>query len=327
MKKFFVIIASLIFVAICLFVTIGRIRTLLVRHRLSSVLAERDRNAPADYGVWGEDGTLFYSEEIRYCLLNWYKNRNNEKVVAFSQELAREGITLLVVPVPTKVEVYPELLTGIDGEVRGSRAHVIDYLRKNGVTTIDLLPEFRKSKGGEPLYPKTETHWGQRGIAIAADAVVGKLPRDKFRPAGRNRWIAKDTIITNYQGDLAAKQHKIGNVDETIRLSMVMQSDTGKYRDSDTASILVIGDSFAGMYGKELSANISAQIALRLNRPVALFWALNGFYRAPAELRRLRTGGAGKIATVVWIFTSRALMESSLEFPGDVPNPSSSLVR
>jgi hypothetical protein len=289
-----------------------KVSSLVARQRLSTVLNDYDLHRSHKYVVFGKNGTLFYLEELRYCLLNWYKKGDNERILKFSRELARQHVSLIVVPVPTKTEVYPELLTDIDGEVCVSRRHLVEFLQRSGVNTIDLLPLFHLQKSGEPLFGRTETHWCRKGISLAADAICDRLRSVACLPSPTPTYRAKDTILDHYRGDLALKYPELADSTEPLPLSMVTQSPSVRYRDCDSSSILVFGDSFVGGVGAQYAANISAHCALRLGQAVDMYWTLGGYSNAPEKIRRLLARGNGRIKVVVWIFTCRALMESQL---------------
>ena len=107
MKKllsvFFILLIS------ALFFYRGKLESVAARKRLSAILNDYDQHKSHKYTVYGYDDELFYLEDIRYCLLNWYGNGNNRKIAALARELDGKGIRLVVVPVPNKVEVYPSV--------------------------------------------------------------------------------------------------------------------------------------------------------------------------------------------------------------------------
>jgi hypothetical protein len=82
---------------------------------LIRILDAQDKltGAAERYVVRGGDGHLFYLEDLRAAVTKWPDLEANAAMIGrLAKALDSMGTRLLVVPVPTKVEVYPELLGG-----------------------------------------------------------------------------------------------------------------------------------------------------------------------------------------------------------------------
>jgi hypothetical protein len=120
-----------------------------------------------------------------------------EEIISFKQELARKGVELLVVVVPTKANLYPEKLVGnLSSEESdaitthlGYGREFLERLEKQGVATVNLYEAFRAEKDlaqkeikkgaeasdAELLYLRQDTHWRLRALKRAAQEVAQKV--------------------------------------------------------------------------------------------------------------------------------------------------------
>jgi len=89
-----------------------------------------------------------------------------------SAEMAREGLTLVILLVPEKDTVYRPLLTGgppapdFCGELGAE-------LGRRGVRAVNVAPALVRAAAaglpnGETVYWRDDTHWNPRGVAVAA---------------------------------------------------------------------------------------------------------------------------------------------------------------
>ncbi|MFW5960745.1 MAG: alginate O-acetyltransferase AlgX-related protein, partial [Chitinivibrionales bacterium] len=105
-------------------------------------------------GFEGRKGWLFFRESLEYAAAGDLREQSDEKnpykhILEFNNWLENQGIDMLFVPVPSKVEIYPEMIGKDVPDVSGkivqpySRKFLRD-LQKAGVEVIDLLPAFLK---------------------------------------------------------------------------------------------------------------------------------------------------------------------------------------
>lgn len=121
-------------------------------------------------------------------------------VLRLHGDLKSLGIDLILVPLPTKIGVYPDyFLPRMKGilKVDQARLNYIAYLRGKGLTVIDLKPEMVKQRDDlqyGPIYSIMDHHWAARGCMIGAKAVaaeIKKRPWAKQLPKARmqERWV------------------------------------------------------------------------------------------------------------------------------------------
>ncbi len=103
-------------------------------------------------------------------------------VVDFARQLRERGIDLLVVPLPSRLNVYPELV--VETEFDGSFAGFAPGLRRwmlelvdADVEVIDLLPALSAQRGAveapghEQVFLRMNPHWTPRGLRVAVDEI------------------------------------------------------------------------------------------------------------------------------------------------------------
>ncbi|MGB8353791.1 MAG: hypothetical protein WCD79_07895 [Chthoniobacteraceae bacterium] len=300
--------------------------------------------APTATVVQGTDGWLFLPAELHHVSVGRFwgddaakvsKATNPENadplpaILDFKRQLDAAGIDLILVPVPAKACVYPEALLG--GDLKGPAparadtfdAQFYDELRKNGVTVIDLLPDFlaQRNAAGGPLYCKTDTHWSGAGIAIAAEKITALLA-DKpwLKDAAKTKTVAT-TRPTEITGDLQGMLGTTGNETVSLRFVGTAESNGATSVPPDKQSpIILLGDSHTLVFhagGDMLAsgAGLPDQLLSSLGLPVDLI-GVRGSGATPARvnlMRRVRgdaTYLAGK-KVVIWCFTVREFTEGS----------------
>src|ERR1035441_7006634 len=156
-------------------------------------------------GVLGRNRWLFYRADLRYLIepdrleadasgSKWvqppgrstHRESVEKAILRFRDQLKERGITLVVMPVPGKPSVYPDLVTwraaGMERQFRSPTLELLDALQRQGVATVDLFTTFRAAResirltkmAGE-LYLAHDTHWTPLGAQTAAQAVATKL--------------------------------------------------------------------------------------------------------------------------------------------------------
>jgi hypothetical protein len=105
-------------------------------------------------------------------------------IASVHEECQRRGILLVVLLVPDKAHVYPDWVPA-DRRPSIPVPNALDalaaLLARRGVQAVNLLPVFqaaRRDETGPPrLYYRDDTHWAERGIEVAMEAVAERLRR------------------------------------------------------------------------------------------------------------------------------------------------------
>jgi hypothetical protein len=201
--------------------------------------------------------------------------RATDVIIDLGHQLQRRGIHFLMVPIPAKESIYPELLDAHYNLARGpdlnaDHAAWIHKLGVNGIDVLDLTEVFWQQRygAGGLVYHPTDTHWTYRGMRLAAEEIarsvlpiVSDLPRVAFKMRAVQFTAVGDLkpLFDSPSGPMSPpdihEQH------------IQLYDQRGLVRPGDEARILVLGDSYAAHY-VEQGAGLSQQIMSFLNLPV-----------------------------------------------------------
>jgi hypothetical protein len=289
----------------------------------------RLRSTPAKIkGFAGAKGFLFYRNELDYVVGGDLGKQAAEKnplpvIVEFKDALAARGVDFLFVPVPNKVELYPDRLdpksAALVGEVVApyGRKLLLD-LGGAGVEAFDLLPPFiseraRDGKARETLYQAQDTHWGHRGLELAAHLIAARIKEYPWYPelAKHARTFTTKEVTFTRHGDLHSRLPPAlkGRYQPETLLGHQVLAGGAPYEDDADSPIVVLGDSFTGVY--ELTdcehAGVSAHIAREIGYPVDLVMSYGGGPNVRQKLLRRGVEALAKKRLVVWMMTARDL--------------------
>lgn len=141
-----------------------------------ALLAGRSPQRAPRLGIVGNDGkTLFhvgraeYTERPRHLV-----DAAVSRVALFREILESKQIRFLVLAVPSKENIYGDLLGGTP--MPTFQDQFVARLRGQGVECIDLQQPFREAKrAGLQVYHQDDSHWTPRGARIAAEELSHAL--------------------------------------------------------------------------------------------------------------------------------------------------------
>ena len=179
-------------------------------------------------------------------------------IKSFHDQLQARGIHLLVLPVPNKESVYPEMLSRRfkPGDVFVSRQTLalLERLRAAGIEVVDLFETFRqvKQKAQDQsslyLYLAHDSHWSPLGMDLAVRAVAARLIEREWVEAGTVVYDQRPALLQRL-GDLI-EMLRVPRIERTLLpesvdcLQVVRQESGRLYQDAPDARILIMGDSF-----------------------------------------------------------------------------------
>jgi hypothetical protein len=296
---------------------------------LFSLLADAGEKA-----LVGRDGWMFYRPSVLYATERpdaaSAQTRDVDPLTAirsFEQQLAARGIRLLVVPVPNKESVYPEMLSR-----RADRAGVLvcrqtraflDRLRDAGIETVDLFEVFRQAKMAQSpgdatrFYMVNDSHWTPEGMQVAAQAVARHLRERGWIERGEVAFDQRPVQVERI-GDLVRMLH-VPRLERTIPPQhlvceqVVRHADSQLYRDSPDARILVLGDSFLRIYEQDepRAAGFIAHLALELKQPLASIVNDGGASTLVRQDLTRRPRLLANKSLVIWEFVERDLRDGT----------------
>jgi hypothetical protein len=286
------------------------------------------KSAPAAIkALPGREGFLFYRASLDYVVGGDLEKQPRKKnpvavIKEWKDYLARHGVDFLFVAVPTKAEIFPDKLdpagAPLVGQVVNPYARKLQLaLAEAGVEVLDLwtplLEERMKGDKPEPLFQRQDTHWTARGIDLAARTIAARVDRYPWAKqlGARVSYGRKPAPFARY-GDLHSRLRdadRKGLKPEALTGIQVLNPDGKPYEDDAASPIVVLGDSFTGVY--QLTdcehAGVSAHLARALGRPVDLVMSYGGGPNVRHKLMRRGEGDLAGKRLVVWIMTARDL--------------------
>jgi alginate O-acetyltransferase complex protein AlgJ len=276
------------------------------------------KEPPSVQALEGPNGNLLFRRELDYIAsgdLATLPPPENPvaRIKALRDSLARMGIDFLFVPVPTKQDADPSLLGkpfAKTESVNPWARKLLSDLAEAGVETVDLWPILR----GAGRYRKQDTHWNPQGADLAAQAIASRIRGYSWFPT-----IAKDSVAFSWHdtawtdlGDLRdrlvpALKTKYGP--EAVKGRRLFGPDGKPWEDSDTSSILLLGDSYLGVYQKIVPkcAGLPSLLAGELRMPVTTIMGWGGGPEAPRKLAARGPEALRGRCLVVWVMSVRDL--------------------
>ena len=264
-------------------------------------------------GIQGTHNWFFYKSDVDYLVKPYIFDTRSKivdatdvpitediygAIVSFKDQLAAKGIDLLLVIMPTKPSIYPDLLDPtMKPESAGTFSHslrIMDELKRKGVETVDLFKPFAEARkddaaAGDSLYLRTDTHFKNRAVRLTAKVVADRVKQFSWYAPGTTEY-ALDSLFVQRYGDIGemstlpamtmrglhfsfpAETTQCFQVYQVSRDPKGAVIDRTLYKDDYAHSrILVIGDSFSRMYQTDMpkSAGWISHLARELSQPVA----------------------------------------------------------
>lgn len=277
----------------------------------------------------GPNGWLFTLNDLRHHAAGQYWGEDAAKVVAaarhpdpfpaivgFAEQVRQAGGQLIVVPVPSKIALYPEELhADLAGWEDPFLPAFIDSLQEAGVEALDILPLLRELQQADVLsHLPGDTHWSPQAVEAVADALVELMARPEGDGNGSVE-VAFHPQERMVLGDLAAR---VGGQRESISYRRVTFSGE-PVRSSPSGSVVLMGDSHGLVFGHPdllaTGAGLAEHLAGRLHKEVDLIAAMgSGANASRIALARRSDNLAGK-EVFIWVFAERELSRSTSGWP------------
>ena len=292
-------------------------------------------------GLPGRDGFLFFRRSVEVLVAGDLRNQKEGRdpypaIVDFHAQLKARGVDLLFCPIPVKAAVLPERLSGSAPPASGP--YVDPYTRKlmaelaeAGVECVDLLPLYLAAKdegggvagphalkprpaGAEPFYMKDDTHWSNRALRLAARAFAERIKAYPWYAEASKQKVAYTvkTVTTKRRGDIVRMlpdAERSAYPPMTLEAEQVLKPDGGFYKDDKSSPVVLLGDSYAGVYHFEdcRHAGLTAHIAREIGFPVDLILGQGMGPKVRGKLARRGPGGLEGKRLVIWALSERDL--------------------
>ncbi len=170
-----------------------------------------------DSVIQGKDGYYFYTDSLDSYLgrrvLDDRERYGTARMLALIQEYVEgRGGSFVFAVAPNKNSLYPQYMpyyykkVGEEGELELLK----EQLEKEGVVYADLEEAF--SRENEVLYHRLDSHWNNKGAALAMETVLDALGRKHTDYSGLPYKVKKD-----FQGDLYEMVYPLGKArDENV---------------------------------------------------------------------------------------------------------------
>ena len=198
--------------------------------------------------------------------------------------LHAQGIDLVVVPVPTVVQTYPEELVSNPAVLPKDR-NVIPHLRRklltlleNDIEVLDLYPEFMRLRQTEsrPLYIPADKHWTERPQRRTAELIAARIARYPWAKTAMSR----PPLFRQAEEKFTEAMEFSDFLPDDIRRLAAIQAKTTYFANVSTSSqplsvqspnspVLVTGDSFVN-FSYPLHGGLIGHLAREINQPVSV---------------------------------------------------------
>ncbi len=289
---------------------------------LSGVLGASNANV-----YMGKEDWLFYGPALRHVLGRSVVTASPdamEVLLAFQETLAARGIALVIVPIPSKVSLYPDRLSGrVQADVvprnQGYTAWMEAYRAAGGVA-FDPTPALMEARAAGAAYLRRDSHWTPQGVDYSAKALADLLEeRVDFSEIARRIYRHGKPETVAYPGDLATMLYPgeaSGTSMDEVVIAPVEDGDGVPWEPERGSEVLLLGDSFTNIYsqaalGWGTGAGFAEQLSLHLQRPVdRIAQNDHGAYAARHRLQASVAQGEDLLAhtrVVVYEFAVREL--------------------
>lgn len=295
--------------------------------------------------IAGKNGWLFFAPELRHVGIGPFWGTSSTKasqatspeytdplpaILDFKAQLDKAGIELLLVPVPPKAVIFPDMASTKvvwNKPVRLDTYHQQFYelLRANGVAVLDLTPEFlaRRLEPAGALYCRQDTHWSGRATVLAAQRIAGEIKTREWLSSTPKQTFASQWKRVAIDGDLRAGLEGKLPLKETLALRFVGTRAGKVLKPVPTqrqSPVLLLGDSHdlvfhAGEDMHAIGAGLPDQLALELGFAVDLL-AVRGSGATPSRVDLMRRARANpnylkQKKLVIWCFSAREFTETT----------------
>lgn len=271
--------------------------------------------------VLGRDGWLFTSQEYRIPnAMQANRTQQVGMIVAARDALEEQGIRLIMLPVPMKVDIYSEYrLREPQAAVKQLQSSLELQLHDETVELVELYKEFQEAAAGQQLFLRNDTHWSPEGAQLAAALLARQFPE----LIGQTTFHTQSTGHREYSGDLQRYLQFDPRLEpEYFELAQLDGYETlRQHQDIGAASLFgdiamtvaVVGTSYTHMP----EWNFPGALKQALSQDVMVVAAeAHGPFHAMQAFQQLDAAQRAGINTVIWEFPVRTLLAQKVSRKG-----------
>ena len=276
--------------------------------------------------VVADEPWLFYRPDVRLISQRrppGVADRAGPAVLDWHRQLADRGIRLVVVVAPLKPALLPDRVARrftVGGEPwrAPETAAALARWRAAGVEVVDLPAVFAAlpppGPAEEAWYEPADTHWSQRGLHVAADAIIDAIGWERVPGVYQVR-----EEMMRRPADLGRSRPPTSADDGREKEAGLVVADAqgrAPAASPGAAAVLLLGDSFCRIFeeGEVAGAGLRSQLAWRLGRPVGLIRQDGGGATLVRQELARRPEWLRGVKVVVWEFAERDLLSAETEW-------------
>ena len=255
--------------------------------------------------IKGLNDWLFIDSEFASNRFAWDFDwgKQYEPLRRFSEALERQGMKLLVIPVPNRPAIYSE---GIDRNqplqgkfsletARANYNDSVEKFRKVGINTVNIQEAFLQytslqgASEPERLFFARDHHWTPAGARVAAQAIKAQMGTATLQSLPKAEYATRMTGMYDFHGNIPDKVEtacpgvRIPN--ERIPNYLTERQDGANLLGDEAIDVALIGSSYsaAPWSPKELDYNFAGFLQENLQTPVVNAAISGGGYDAASE--------------------------------------------
>ncbi|MCQ2125641.1 MAG: hypothetical protein MJZ25_15820 [Fibrobacter sp.] len=310
--------------------------TAAFRKSLAKQMAKlpKEQNAWAEVDANGnkvEGGFLWFRRNANYLLSDKISAQDSlhnplPRMVELKQYLDSLGIQLLVVPVPVKEEIYGEKIvpgTAADLCVNPEGRAFTQELLEAGIDVLDIYPALMAAKAGDepPHYSfqRYDTHWALPGELAAMELLASRVTQYSWYEESGAQPGSLNLQETNTlrEGDLVAHlpdSEKAKYPADTLNVMKVYKG-TETYKGGKNAPILLMGDSFTGVFESvdQKSGGPGSLLAYATGLDVQVATSWGGGPGVRSRMMKMKKDMQSK-RLVIYMMTARDFWQSPMEW-------------
>ncbi len=303
------------------------------RATLEKTLAKlpKEQNAWATAGATPAESFLWFRRNANYLLADKITGQDSlhnplPRLLELKHYLDSIGVQLLVVPVPVKEEIYAERLvagTPADLCVNPAGREFTREMLAAGLDVLDIYPALMAAKAGdEPphfSYQRYDTHWSLPGMLAAMEQLAARVTQYSWygdagaKPGSLNM----QETTTMREGDLVAHlpdAEKAKYTADTLPAMKIFKG-TEPYKGGKNAPILLMGDSFTGVFESvdQKSGGPGSLLAFATGLDVQVLTSWGGGPGVYHRMMKMKKEMQSK-RLVIYMMTARDFWQSPMEW-------------
>ena len=303
------------------------------RATLEKTLAKlpKEQNAWATAGATPAESFLWFRRNANYLLADKITGQDSlhnplPRLLELKHYLDSIGVQLLVVPVPVKEEIYAERLvagTPADLCVNPAGREFTREMLAAGLDVLDIYPALMAAKAGdEPphfSYQRYDTHWSLPGMLAAMEQLAARVTQYSWygdagaKPGSLNM----QETTTMREGDLVAHlpDAEKANYPADTLPAMKIFKGTEPYKGGKNAPILLMGDSFTGVFESvdQKSGGPGSLLAYATGLDVQVLTSWGGGPGIYHRMMKMKKDMQSK-RLVIYMMTARDFWQSPMEW-------------